>query len=138
MANIPAVSQHSSRVPAASEHRDWIAGAVSVLLAFYWQDREPDDLVLVEQGRLWCDDLQPFTRPVIEHALTTWRRTQTRRPSPADIITLCRKHMPRPTAVAQLEAPERRTTPEDRERIQAMVAETFPELRRMPREGDQR
>jgi hypothetical protein len=136
MANIPAVSAPSSRAPDA-DHREWIAGAVSVLLAFYWQDREPDDLVLAEQGRLWCDDLEAFPRAVIEAALNQWRRTQTRRPSPADIIALCRKHMPRPTAVAQLEPPERRTTPEERERIQAMVAENFPELRRIQRSGEE-
>jgi hypothetical protein len=136
MANIPAVSQPSSPARDAN-HREWVAGAVSVLLAFYWQDREFDDYVLAEQGKLWCDDLAGFPRPVLERALTEWRKTQPRRPSPADIIALCRKYAPRPPVVAQLEAPERRTTPEERERIAAMVAENFPELRRIPRSGDE-
>jgi hypothetical protein len=133
MDNLP-VSMPSS--PGQGADREWIAGAVATLLGFYWQAND-DPRLVAAQGALWCDDLETFPRPVIELALNSWRRNQTRRPSPGDIIALCRKYMPRPTAVAQLEPPERRTSPEERERIQAIVAENFPELRRMSKAGDE-
>jgi hypothetical protein len=96
-----------------------------------------DPRVQAEQGRMWADALEWFPKETIEAAIAAYLRTETRKPVPAAIIALCRKHMPRPTAVAQLEPPERRTTPEERERIQAMVAENFPELRRIQRSGEE-
>jgi hypothetical protein len=130
MHSLPA---HLASPKVAIEHRKWIAGAIKTLVTIVSGDWPSDPRVDAEMGFMWANDLEGFPRPAIEAAINEYRRNETRKPAPAAIIALCRKHMPRPTVVAQLEAPERRTTPEERERIQAMVAETFPELRRMPR-----
>jgi hypothetical protein len=118
-------------------HRVWIAGAIKTLVAVVSGDWPTDPRLEAEMGFMWANDLECFPQDVIEAAITAYRRSETRKPAPAAIIALCRKHMPRPTAVAQLEPPERRTSPEERERIQAIVAENFPELRRIPRSGEE-
>ena len=144
MANLPALSrtltpslpEHLAADDARDNHREWIGGAVKTLLLMF--DSFPSDpRVQAEQGRMWADALEWFPKGVIEAAISAYLRTETRKPVPAAIIKLCREHMPRPEPVAQLEAPERRTTPEERERIAKMVAANFPELRRMPRSGDE-
>jgi hypothetical protein len=130
--NLPA-STPSSRVPAVSaEDAEWIGGAVHTLLSFYYVPGE-DQRVVAAQGRMWVEDLRGFPRHVIEAALRDWRRSETRRPTPADIIKLCRSHMPRPRIVAEPQT-VREITPEAKARIAGMLGGAFPELKRIPRE----
>jgi len=37
----------------------------------------------------WLDDLKEFAAPIVNNSCTMWRRTETRRPTPADIRRLC-------------------------------------------------
>lgn len=114
----------------SAEEAEWIGGAVLTLLSFYYVPDE-DPRVVAAQGRLWVEDLRAFPRHVIEAALRDWRRNESRRPAPADIIRLCRQHMPRPRVVS---LPEHREplTDEAKRRIASLVGGAFPELKRMP------
>lgn len=125
--SLPA-STHSSQVPAVSaEDAEWIGGAVGTLLSFYFVPDE-DPRVVAAQGRLWVEDLRGFPRQVIEAALRDWRRNETRRPTPADIIALCRRGMPKPRPVTQL---ERAVPPEQRAKAKAVIGD-FLQTRRIP------
>jgi hypothetical protein len=135
MADLPAVT--SASMPSYGElrgnrdHRLWIAGAISSLLKLYWTD-DPSDRLDAAAGRWWADDLQAFPQPVIEAAINHWRRTERHRPTPADMIQLCGRHMPksRPTLV---QMPERE--PVTREQAAAILeANGFGQIvKRMPR-----
>jgi hypothetical protein len=48
----------------------------------------------------WLEDLREFPARIVAGACREWRRSATRRPTPADIIRLCREATPRrrPTA----------------------------------------
>ena len=133
----PSLPAHVASPAQRVEHREWIGGAIKTLVSVVSGDWPTDPRLEAEMGFMWANDLEWFPRDVIEAAVNDYRRNETRKPSPAAIIALCRKHMPKPAVVAQLEAPARRTTPEERERIQAMVAENWPELRRISRSGDE-
>lgn len=110
------------------DHRQWIGGAIATLLSFYWRS-EDDPRVSEAAGKAWADDLEYFPREVICSVLNSWRRTATRRPTPADIIQLCRARMPRPTIVAP--SPHRVRAPEERVATQAILDE-FLGTRRFP------
>jgi hypothetical protein len=140
MADLPALTQASTLTYGAlrgdRNHRVWIAGAIRSLLRLYWSAEDSERLDEAA-GKWWADDLEAFSKPVIEAAINDWRRGQTKRPTPADMIQLCGRHMPksRPTLV---QMPEREPiTPEGKARIEAMVGRAFPELKRMPRSGDE-
>ncbi len=114
----------------------WVAGAVRTLL-MHFGDFPQDPRVAAELGAQWASDLEWFPRDVIESALTAWRRTETRRPTPAGIIRLCRDRMPRPApVVTAIRAPREVVTDEAKERIRELTGNAFPELRRMPRGGE--
>jgi hypothetical protein len=136
-ASTPSLPAHVGSPDRRVAHREWIGGAVKTLVSLVSGDWPTDPRLEAEMGFMWANDLECFPQDVIEAAITAYRRTETRKPAPAAIIALCRKHMPRPTAVAMLEPPERRTSPEERERIQAIVEANFPELRRIQRSGDE-
>lgn len=119
------------------DHREWIGGAIKTLVSIVSGDWPTDKRLDAEMGFMWANDLEMFPRRVIEGAITEYRRTETRKPSPAAIIRLCRERMPKPAPATEPDATVRRTTPEERERIQAMVAENFPELRRVQRSGEE-
>lgn len=114
-------------------HRVWIGGAVKTLLTMYG-DWPSDPRVEAEWGKAWADDLEWFPQDVIEAALTTWRRSETRRPTPAAIIVACRERMPRVVALPAPDACRPEPSPESRARVSALVASAFPELRRIPKE----
>ncbi len=101
------ISTPSSAVQPASRtaHRVWIAGGISTLLGFYYQDTAPR--LSEAAGKAWADDLEHFPREVIAAALDHWRRTETYRPTPAHIIRLCQQAMPRPTVVPISDEPQR-------------------------------
>lgn len=115
-------------------HREWVAGAVRSLLTIYG-DWPADQRLQAEWGKAWADDLEWFPQDVIGRALTAWRRTETRKPTPAAIIKLCRDRMPKPEIVAaEPERPE--ITPEMRARNRRIIEDAYPELRRMPRPAE--
>lgn len=97
----------------------------------------PSDLRLqAEWGKAWADDLEWFPMDVIEAALVAWRRAESRRPTPADIIRLCRERMPKVVS-ARVSPPAERGAVSDaaRARNRARVEAAFPELRRFRSEG---
>lgn len=83
-------SPSSTREPPAPSKRSLseIAALVSRLLSHYWT---ADDHPAVRQGQIedWLDDLREFEPDVVKEACRQWRRSNTRRPTPADIRTLC-------------------------------------------------
>ena len=64
------------------------AALIGRLLAHYWTTNEPQEVrrAIAED---WLEDLDEFPAGVVEAACREWRRAQTRRPTPADIRTLC-------------------------------------------------
>jgi hypothetical protein len=140
MADLPALTQASMPSYGAlrgdRSHRLWIGGAIRSLLSLYWRDVASERLDEA-QGRWWADDLEAFPQTVIEAAINDWRRSQTKRPTPADMIQLCGRHMPKSRPVL-VQMPEREPmTPEGKARIEEMIGRSFPELKRMPRSGDE-
>lgn len=106
-------------VPPLVAHREWIGGAVTTLLSHYWQDRK-DELVAEAALADWMDDLEAFPRGVISSAIGTWRRSEHRRPTPADIRSMCIRGMPKPRPVP-LAPPKRERTEEERAAVAAML-----------------
>jgi len=72
--------------PMHSRHET--AALISRLLAHYWTTQEPEALrrSIAED---WLDDLAEFGAAVVAIACREWRRTSSRRPTPADIRLLC-------------------------------------------------
>lgn len=104
------------------EHRLWIAGAIATLLANYWERDEPAP-VAAALGKQWADDLEAFPQAAIAAAVNEWRRNETRRPTPAEIIRLCGKHTPKPRVAEVVpirSAPRERCSPR---RAAEMLAE---------------
>ena len=64
------------------------AALIGRLLAHYWTTNEPQEVrrAIAED---WLEDLGEFPAEVVEAACREWRQTQSRRPTPADIRTLC-------------------------------------------------
>lgn len=139
MADLPALT--SASMPSYGEqrgdrnHRLWIAGAISSLLRLYWTD-DASERLDAAAGRWWADDLEAFPQPVIEAAINHWRRNETRRPTPADMIRLCGMKMPKALGPTVVDMPER--TPVTREQAAAILNEHgYGDIfRRMPRGGD--
>jgi len=105
------------------EHRAWIIGAISSLFSCYWQDANPSPRLLEEQARAWANDLERSPRDVIERAITRWRCTEARKPTPAEMIKRCHDEMPKPMLAPPPPEPERRPpTPEEKARVQALLA----------------
>jgi hypothetical protein len=121
MADLPALMQASMPSYGAlrgdRNHRLWIGGAIRSLLSLYWRDVASERLDEA-QGRWWADDLEAFPRPVIEAAINDWRRNETKRPTPADMIQLCGRHMPKARPVL-VQMPERE--PVTREQAAAIL-----------------
>lgn len=70
-----------------------IAGIVAALMSHYWTS---DELMAQRESQItdWIADLIEYPVGLIEAACTEWRRSQTRRPTPADIRALCRESAP--------------------------------------------
>ena len=75
---------------------EWVAGQVKTLLSFYFREGV-DERVLAEQARIWIENLSQFPQQVVSEACQEWISNQTRRPTPAHIVELCRKHRARVT-----------------------------------------
>ena len=119
------------------EHREWIAGQIATLLSFYWQ---PDESLAVaaEAGRMWADALERFDQWEIEAACRRWLHSESRRPTPAEIIKLCLDERPKPRRVEQIEHYRTPPTPEEIARIDALLSKTFPGIvRRIERSGEE-
>lgn len=125
MDNLPA-NQRAEWVPslaeqeARKEHREWIGGRVLTLLSHFW--REDDDLALTAAiGADWADVLEGLPQDAIKKACTQYLRESGRRkPTPGEIYTLAREHMPRPQVVRPRPEPEpaeKRVTPEVDQKI---------------------
>jgi hypothetical protein len=118
------------------EHRTWIGGAIKTLITIVSGDWPTDPRLEAEMGFMWANDLEWFPQDIIETAIATYRRSETRKPSPAAIIKLCREHMPKPRLIS---APE-----PERERVTAEQAQAILDefgfggiVKRMPRSGDE-
>jgi len=102
-------------------HREWIAGAIATLLSHYFQN-DHAEMLTAANCRDWCDDLERFPRDVIGQVLNRWRRTEKRRPCPADIIERCMAELPRPVMPSAPEPERRPPTAEERARIKQLLA----------------
>jgi hypothetical protein len=67
-----------------------VSALVSKLLSHYWT---ADDHPATRQAQIedWIEDLVDFKIEDVEAACREWRRTQTHRPTPAQIIALVRQ-----------------------------------------------
>ena len=58
------------------------------MLSHFWTANE-DARLRREQIHDWLDDLGAFASSIVASAVTEWRQTQSKRPVPADIRTIC-------------------------------------------------
>jgi len=79
-------AQVSQSVPQSNtEHEEWIAGRVEVLLSHYSAPNLAPEVRMAAIGD-WIATLSAFSQPAIEHACASYLRDQPRRrPSPGDI-----------------------------------------------------
>jgi hypothetical protein len=138
VADLPALTNASMLTYGAQRgdrnHRLWIAGAIASLLRIYWTD-DPSDRLDAAAGKWWADDLEAFPMPVIEAAINHWRRNETRRPTPADMIKLCGMKMPKALGPTVVVLPDR--TPVTREEAVEIIKASGRLVKRMPRSGDE-
>lgn len=91
------------RMPAqpqpSSQNERLVLEQIVRLIAHYWLPNE-DQAMLRAKYEDWLEDLREFPARIVAGACREWRRSATRRPTPADIIRLCREATPRrrPTA----------------------------------------
>ena len=86
-------SSQPSPTPSGQINDRAIAERISLLLAHYWT---PDmDLSLRrELARDWVEDLREFPASIVAEACAEWRRGQTRKPTIADIRSICKEMKP--------------------------------------------
>jgi hypothetical protein len=109
------------------------------LLSHYWTTGE-DEALRRLQADDWLEDLEEFDASIVTDACKFWRRSEKRRPTPADIRKLCIEMSPRrrPTSPPPRISAEVWTTPKDPETSPevraAQAAETLAKygFRRMP------
>ncbi len=65
-----------------------LAAITTRLISHYWTAND-DPRMRQAQIEDWIDDLIEFDVPVVTQVCQEWRRTQTRRPLPADIRRMC-------------------------------------------------
>lgn len=98
-----------------SEHRAKIAFDVQVVLSAYFQPHESDE-IKAAQLAWWCDELQDWTQEQVVWALRDWTRKNPRhRPTPGDILRICKEARGR--KLAQQSKPQPQV--EDKDRITA-------------------
>ena len=81
----------SSEMRAA--HRLWIKGRIATLLS-HWGVFPEDQRTVKARGDDWADVLQDLTQAQIEAGISTFLRTEDRRPVPATIRRLALKSTP--------------------------------------------
>ena len=86
-------------LPPRSQTDRLIAEMISRLLSHYWAAGEPEALRRA-QALDWLDDLREFGSDVVAYACGEWRRSETKRPTIADLRRLCaqRQYKTRPAA----------------------------------------
>jgi hypothetical protein len=79
---------HVPPKPTSSATVSAISLLVTKLLSHYWTSEEH---AAARQAQVedWIDDLAEFGSGVVQEACAEWRRSETRRPLPADIRRLC-------------------------------------------------
>lgn len=65
-----------------------VAGLIARLLLHYWTPQQLSDGARAAMAADWLDDLREFGPDLVAEACASWRRTQSRRPTPADIRSL--------------------------------------------------
>ena len=75
---------------ALQAHERVIAAEVTRLLSHYWMAAE-DPRIRQLQLDDWLDDLTEFASATVVEACKAWRRTEQRRPTPADLRRLCQQ-----------------------------------------------
>jgi hypothetical protein len=115
-----------------SEHRTKIAFDVKTVLSAYFQPHEADE-IKAAQLAWWCDELQDWTQEQVLWALRKWNRDFPRiRPTPGDIVAICKKARGMKIAKearAALPPPEPERKPVDREAAARIIAESGLQLK---------
>lgn len=108
--------------------RRQIGQLITTLLSHYWTGDEDAALRELQIGD-WLDDLGRFPVRVVSDACAEWRRTQTKRPTIANIFGLCREVVPREKPIALEGATSSHSSPDelrhasDQRRLQWIEAE---------------
>ncbi len=76
--------------PSQSVNEREIAARVMTLLSHYWTAADSPEFRKLQMND-WLDDLSPFPAMFVAEACKDWRQTQTRRPTPAEILKLTRE-----------------------------------------------
>ena len=84
MANSSPAPQSRS---AAGLNDKLIAERITTLLSHYWTADDPPEIRALQMAD-WLDDLCEFPAPAVAKACETWRRTERKRPTPADIRSM--------------------------------------------------
>jgi hypothetical protein len=99
------------------EHRAWIGGRIATLLAHYWREDDPDEL-LGAMGQDWADILEGMTQDAIQKACLRYMREEPRRrPTPGTIYHFAAEEMPKPRLVEPSQP-----APPERDRVSAEAA----------------
>jgi len=117
-----------------SEHRQTIASEVKVILSAYFQPHEAED-IKAAQLAWWCDELQDWTREQVVWALRKWNRDCPRiRPTPGDIVAICKRERGRRIAAEKANWPTSEPVKErvSKERAAEIVAQAGFAPKRMP------
>lgn len=130
MGTQPDQSQNFSREPPEplQNARRQIAQLITTLLSHYWTGDEDSALRELQIGD-WLDDLGRFPVAVVSDACAEWRRTQTKRPTIANIFGLCREVVPREKPISIEGATSSHSSPDelrrasDQRRLQWIEAE---------------
>ena len=89
-----------------SAHRAAIAFEVKTVLSAYFQPHEADE-IKAAQLAWWCDELQDWTQEQVVWALRHWNRESPRiRPTPGDIVAICKAARGRKVAAQRQAQPE--------------------------------
>jgi hypothetical protein len=128
------------------EHREWIGGRVTTLLAAFYQDKT-DELVAEAALADWMDVLEDLPQWAIQKACIWWLKVGPRsergrpvRPTPQDIYVKARQiAYPAPKAVPQLPAPDLSRKRVSKEVFDAAIREAglgqSTAFKRMPKSG---
>lgn len=87
------MSDQNERARQATSSRDLqpqrvsVAGHIARLMSHYWTANDPPEIRRL-QAEDWLEDLVEFGPDAVAEACRDWRRTQSRRPTPADIRLL--------------------------------------------------
>lgn len=106
-------------------------------MSHYWASDTPTE-IRREMAMDWLDDLREFGPDIVSGACGAWRRSQTRRPTPADIRALCireREEHSSPSDHLALPSPEQRRSLAERRIEQNGMRRARDEEARLHREN---